>query len=132
MTLEHKFVDFIPMELMEETLYISMQNEIIAHKCCCGCGEKVFTPLTPIGWKMLFDGETISIDPSIGNWGLQCNSHYWIKDSEVLWSTKWSTEQINFCRKEEEETRTNFYEKRNDLQKQSVWSQLLKWIKKVR
>ena len=129
MTLQHKFVDFIPVELMEETLYVSVDNEIIAHKCCCGCGEKVFTPLTPIGWKMLFDGETVSINPSVGNWGLPCKSHYWIQNNGVVWSTKWSNQQINLCRKEEEEARVKFYENVNTSQKKSIRSRFLQWIK---
>jgi Family of unknown function (DUF6527) len=33
--------------------------------CCCGCGEKVVTPLRPTDWKLIFDGKTISLDPSL-------------------------------------------------------------------
>ncbi|WP_373282870.1 DUF6527 family protein [Leeia aquatica] len=36
--------------------------------CCCGCGEKVITPLNPAKWHLLKEGGTVSLSPSIGNW----------------------------------------------------------------
>ena len=37
-------------------------------RCCCGCGEEVVTPFSPAQWQMSFDGEAVSLHPSIGNW----------------------------------------------------------------
>ncbi len=94
--LRHEFVEFIPdSEHMEErTLYVSMQFATVIHKCCCGCGKEVVTPLSPTDWKLIFDGKTISLDPSIGNWSFDCQSHYWIRDSTVKWAPQWSREEI--------------------------------------
>jgi hypothetical protein len=43
---------------------------------------------------MTFDGKTISLYPSVGNWRLACRSHYWIDGSQVRWSDEWSEAQI--------------------------------------
>ena len=92
--LAHKFVEFIP-EIMEEgTLYVSMENEMVIHKCCCGCGNEVVTPLSPTDWLLTFDGRSITLHPSIGNWGFDCRSHYWIRGGKVKWSGQWSSEEI--------------------------------------
>ena len=42
-----EFVKAIPAELEERTLYASMDYATVAHKCCCGCGREVVTPLRP-------------------------------------------------------------------------------------
>src|SRR5205085_355428 len=89
-TLTHEFVEFIPDDLEEGVLYVSMQYATAAHKCFCGCGTEVVTPLSPTDWKLIFDGKTISLDPSIGNWGLDCQSHYWIRGNQVRWAGRWT------------------------------------------
>jgi hypothetical protein len=86
--LVHQFVEFIPHELKEGTLYVCMGLATVVHKCCCGCGNEVVTPLSPSDWKLIFDGETITLHPSIGNWGFKCRSHYWIRDSRVRWAPR--------------------------------------------
>ena len=95
MKLSHKFVKSAPEELENGVLYISIEYRTVLHKCCCGCGSEVVTPLSPKDWKMTFDGESISLYPSIGNWKLKCQSHYWIKNSTVEWAAKWEDENID-------------------------------------
>jgi hypothetical protein len=92
--LTHEFVEFIPDVLKDGTLYVSMEYATVVHKCCCGCGREVVTPLSPTDWKLIFDGKTISLDPSIGNWGFECQSHYWIRSNRVRWADPWSKEKI--------------------------------------
>lgn len=92
--LSHEFVDYIPPDLKEDVLYISFKFALVVHKCCCGCGGKVVTPLSLREWELIFNGETISLNPSIGNWGLGCRSHYWIKRSRVVWAPAWSPKEI--------------------------------------
>ncbi len=65
--LTHEFVEYIPEHLKDGTVYVSIPFATAAHKCCCGCGKEVVTPLTPTDWQLTFDGETISLEPSIGN-----------------------------------------------------------------
>lgn len=81
-----EFVDLLPKELADGVLYISLEHRTVVHKCCSGCGERVVVGLSPAQWKLTFDGETISLSPSIGNGELACNSHYWIRENKVLWS----------------------------------------------
>jgi hypothetical protein len=89
-----EFVEFIPDELADGVLYISITYATAVHRCCCGCGNEVVTPLTPTDWSLTFDGESVSLDPSIGNWNFDCQSHYWITRNQVRWSARWSHEQI--------------------------------------
>jgi hypothetical protein len=92
--LTHEFVENLPNELRDGTIYVSIPFATAAHKCCCGCGEEVITPLSPTDWKLTFDGESISLDPSIGNWSFACKSHYWIVRNKVKWARRWSQKEI--------------------------------------
>lgn len=92
--LEHAFVEHIPEKVEPGILYVSMEYGTAAHSCCCGCGEEVVTPFTPTDWKMIFDGETVSLNPSIGNWTLGCRSHYVIKRGRVIEAGPWTDEQV--------------------------------------
>lgn len=94
MNLRHEFVEFVPDDLQDGVLYVSVAYATAAHKCCCGCGHEVVTPLTPTDWKLIFDGQTVTLDPSIGNWSFPCQSHYWIRHNGVQWADRWSREQI--------------------------------------
>lgn len=92
--LRHEFVEFIPDELASNTIYISISFATVAHRCCCGCGNEVVTPLSPADWQLTFDGETMSLHPSIGNWSFPCQSHYWIVRNSIRWAEQWSEERI--------------------------------------
>lgn len=87
MRLEVKFVEFIPEQIDELTLYISMNYHTATHRCVCGCKKKVVTPILPNGWTLIYNGKTVSLKPSIGSWNLDCQSHYFITNSEVKWVT---------------------------------------------
>ena len=93
--LTQEFVEYIPQDLLEGTIYVSIRFATAAHKCCCGCGSEVVTPLSPTDWQLTFDGETISLEPSIGNWSFACQSHYWIRRNQVKWAPRWSQRQID-------------------------------------
>jgi hypothetical protein len=83
--LEHRFVELLPDKLDPGILYVSMQYATASHKCCCGCGRDVVTPISPTDWQLMFDGRSVSLKPSIGNWSYPCRSHYWIKSNRVVW-----------------------------------------------
>ena len=95
MVLAHEFVKTVPNDLKERTLYVSVDYATVVHKCCCGCGGEVVTPLTPTDWKLIYDGVSISLNPSIGNWSFGCQSHYWISKSTVRWARQWSSRRID-------------------------------------
>lgn len=92
--LEHRFVDLLPDRLDPGVLYVSMEYGTVAHSCCCGCGTDVYTPLTPTDWSMTYDGDTVSLNPSVGNWHQPCRSHYVIRKGKVIEAGPWSDEQI--------------------------------------
>jgi hypothetical protein len=56
------------------------------------------TPLAPTEWSLTFDGETVSLDPSVGNWSLDCQSHYWIRRDTARWAERWSPAEIRTAR----------------------------------
>lgn len=90
-----KFLETIPAEIEEGILYISMNLHTASHKCPCGCGRRIVTPISRAGWLLVFDGKTVSLDPSIGNWSSPCQSHYWINKNEIELAPKWSKERIS-------------------------------------
>jgi len=108
-TLGFEFVEFIPDELKEQTLYISIIYATAVHKCCCGCGREVVTPLSPTAWRLIFDGKSVSLYPSIGNWSLPCQSHYFITKNKAVWARKWTEKQIANGRAKETKAREQYY-----------------------
>lgn len=108
-TLKHEFVEYIPDKLKDGAIYVSLAFATVAHKCCCGCGNEVITPLSPTDWKLIFDGESISLYPSIGNWNFTCRSHYWIKCNTVKWAPQWSQAKINAWRTHEAFTKDKYF-----------------------
>ncbi len=109
--IEHKFVELIPNVIDEGTLYISTQYATATHRCFCGCGEIVVTPITPVDWALRWNGKTVTIDPSIGSWSLPCSSHYFIIENKVVWSRKWSDKEIKKCREKDKKIKSQQYSK---------------------
>jgi hypothetical protein len=83
--LAYEFNDRFPSELVAGILYVSITFATAVHLCCCGCGHQVITPLRPNRWNMTFDGESVSLMPSVGNAGLPCRSHYVIRRNRIVW-----------------------------------------------
>ena len=110
--MRHTFVDHIPEAIEEGVVYISIEYGTAVHLCCCGCGNEVVTPLTPVDWSVNYDGETISIEPSIGNWSLDCRSHYWISRGLIHWAPAWSDEEIAANRTQDRALRARFFNSR--------------------
>jgi hypothetical protein len=106
----HKFVEFIPDELDEGVVYVSTRFATVAHKCFCGCGNEVVTPLSPTDWTLSFDGKSISLDPSVGSWNLPCRSHYWIRRNIVQWAPKWSQREVDAARSTDAKNKRQYFE----------------------
>jgi|ERR1041385_7190978 len=135
--LAHEFVEFIPDELKERTLYISSTYCTAVHKCCCGCGREVVTPLSPTGWQLTCDGKTVSLYPSIGSWSLPCQSHYFITNNKVTWAPKWTKKQIASGRAGETKARERYYADTHPpvpgaspvrSPKESIWQKIKKYF----
>jgi len=106
----HRFVERVPSPLEDGVIYVSIAFGTVIHKCCCGCGDKVVTPLTPVDWAVVYDGQSISLYPSIGRWDAPCQSHYWIDRNRVIWSGKWSPAQVDAGRAAEARARAAYYD----------------------
>jgi hypothetical protein len=102
---EHEFVVSLPDELEPGILYVSLEYGAVAHLCCCGCGNQVYTPLKPNRWRLTFDGEAVWLCPSIGNWNFPCESHYWILGSKVRWAKHMSKAEVEAIRERARESR---------------------------
>ena len=107
--LEPRFVKGVPRELEPGLLYVSMEYGTVVHSCCCGCGHEVVTPLTPTDWRLTFDGESISLWPSVGNWNLPCRSHYVIKSNRVIEAGPLDKTKIEAEQKRDKATKAKFY-----------------------
>ena len=108
-TITHRLVTQIPEELEDGVLYVSMQFGTVVHKCACGCGEEVVTPLGPSEWQLTYDGKTISLAPSIGNWGFPCRSHYWIERNNVQWARGFTSMEVSEVRHRAKTRRENYF-----------------------
>lgn len=126
-TLAHEFVEFIPKALEERVLYISIPYATAAHRCCCGCGAEVVTPLSPTDWSLIYDGEAVSLTPSIGSWTLPCRSHYWIIGNRVEWARAWSKKQIECERARDRDDKAKYFERPED-RASAVYSRLRRFI----
>jgi hypothetical protein len=107
--LEHRFVQYIPDKLEPGIIYISMEFATAAHACCCGCGEQVITPFTPTDWSLTFDGETVSLWPSIGNWNFRCRSHYIIRRSRIFEAEAWDDQEVEDNRGRDKQRKQDFF-----------------------
>ena len=133
--LAHEFVKVIPDELEERTLYVSVDYATVVHKCCCGCGREVVTPLTPTDWTLIYDGASISLHPSIGNWSFECRSHYWISKSTVKWAGQWFRSRIDAGRAQDRRLKARYYEesemvfrRTEDSVRKGAIERLWKWL----
>lgn len=107
--LQHRFVETFPETLEPGVLYVSLEFCSAAHSCCCGCGEEVVTPLTPTDWNITYDGETITLHPSVGSWTLSCRSHYVIRRSRVIEAPPWSDAEIAAERRRDRRAKAAHY-----------------------
>lgn len=105
--LAHRFVEELPVTLEDGILYVSLEYNTVAHLCACGCGSETVTPLERTEWKLTYDGEAISLHPSVGNWSLPCRSHYVVRDGLVHWAGDWTDEEIEAGRRADRRLKEN-------------------------
>lgn len=136
MKLTHRFVVFLPEELEDGVLYVSIPYAVVEHRCCSGCGERVTTPLSPTDWSLTFDGKTVSLQPSIGNWNFPCQSHYWIRKNEVIWAPHLSRNQIEDGRARDRASKAAYYGERREVavnrdapqMRSGLWKRVKHWL----
>ena len=106
--IQPQFVEFVPKELEDGILYISIPYSTTVHKCACGCGSKITLPINPARWRFLWDGERISLWPSVGNWSYPCQSHYWIEQNQIEWARTMSVDEIERNRTSDKAVREGY------------------------
>lgn len=92
--LAHRIIATFPEVLEPNVLYISLDYGTTLHLCACGCSNQVLLPLHPTAWRLTYDGETVSMSPSVGNWSFPCRSHYWIQHGRIRWAAAWTDAQV--------------------------------------
>ena len=137
--LQHKFVEFIPENVEEGILYISIEYCTAIHKCVCGCGNEVVTPLSPTDWKLTFNGKSISLHPSIGNWNFGCQSHYWIRNNKIEFAGRWTEREIRLGRENDMDRKTDYFNEPLDIPKKepsnqqnsktTIWQKISKFFR---
>lgn len=104
-----QFVETVPEELEPGRLYISIRFRTASHLCACGCGARVVTPIKPAKWAFTYDGETVSLWPSIGHWQLPCKSHYIIRENKVIWARTFREAEIERVQRRDARDLHNYY-----------------------
>lgn len=127
------FVDVIPDHLEEGVLYVCERYGTAIHKCCCGCGEEVVTPLSPVDWSIRRAGKTVTLSPSIGNWSFPCRSHYLISNNQVIWAGAFTPRQIKQVKARDKADKES-YIKAVNLKKRKdggIWAMLVRLFKSI-
>lgn len=124
-----KRVHYIPRDLEPGVLYISEEFGAAAHLCACGCGAKIRTPLGPTEWSFTETPSGPTLSPSIGNWQQPCQSHYFIRNGQVVWAPKWTLEQIEAGRIDEELRRKAYYD--NVYKNKGIFKRIWNWMKNL-
>lgn len=132
MRIRPEFVTFVPQELEPGVVYVSMEYATVLHLCCCGCGNQVVTPLAPARWRLTFDGESISLSPSIGNWSFPCQSHYWITRNQVRWDRVFSDAEIASVRARDQRALQQSALRNNGHVEEPTHVRRRSWIARVR
>ena len=131
-TLRPEFVEFIPGTLQDGILYVSRKYKTASHLCCCGCGNKVVTPLNPSGWKLTEKGGAVSLHPSIGNWSFPCQSHYWVRGSRIEWAPKWTRREIEEGRMSDQLAQRHYFDASSEVPPRlTLWQKFIDWFKRV-
>ncbi|HVV67144.1 MAG TPA: DUF6527 family protein [Candidatus Saccharimonadales bacterium] len=127
--LRHEFVEYIPDVLEDGVLYISTPYSTAVHLCMCGCGQEVVTPLSPQQWQLKSQDDTVSLTPSVGNWSFACQSHYWIRNSRIVWDKQFSKKAIMATREARAANiRHSIAQSEQQDNKLSVFNRILRWI----
>jgi len=113
------FVEFMPEKIEPGKLFISEKYETAIHKCCCGCGEEVVTPLSPAEWRLSKGPRGVSLSPSIGNWDYPCRSHYFITESRIVWAGSMSDQQIQWVKARDQRDMAGHIAQRNQAHQEA-------------
>lgn len=113
-----EYVTHLPEDLAEGVLYVCDEFKLAAHRCCCGCGEEVVTPLNEAQWSVIRRGSEVSLWPSVGNWNYACRSHYWIRTNRVFEAPPMTAAEIQRARRRDRRDKDLYIRQLNDESQQ--------------
>ena len=103
------FVSEVPGNISPGILCITTDFNTIIHTCCCGCGREVVAPIGLTDWIFAYDGETVTVAPSFGNWNFPCSSHYSIIRNNVVWHGQWPLARILAGRRRDQKAKRRLF-----------------------
>ena len=127
-------MEVVPDQLEDGVLYVCERYRTVLHKCCCGCGEEVVTPLSPVDWSVRKEGETVTLSPSIGNWSFACRSHYLIIKNQIVWAAGMTQAQIARVKSRDKTDKAIYLAElnaENDSINRVSWSFIIDLIRKL-
>jgi hypothetical protein len=126
-TIRPVYVESFPKTLEDGVLYISRPFGTACHRCCCGCGTKIVTPLRPTEYRLIDSGGRVSLYPSVGNWNHSCQSHYVIRNGQVVPAGSMNDSEIAEGRVHDEREKRAYYvpTNRSSLEDFCAWLQSL-------
>ena len=81
-----RFVEQIPPGKRESgVILVCIKYGVMSLACPCGCGLTMDLSIEPHRWRIEWDGEHLSVCPSVSSSGLPCRSHYWIQSNRIEW-----------------------------------------------
>ena len=134
--IKFEFMEDLPhtVDMRENIVYISLEDNISKHLCLCGCGELVVTPISPAEWSLIYNGK-YSLSPSIGNWQLPCQSHYFIENERIVWSYQFSEPKIKAIQERDKQDLENQIKTTNQAiiktNRKSIFNLIINRLKKI-
>ena len=122
-----EYVESFPKIPEEGVLYISRRFNTACHSCYCGCGTKIVTPIRATEYSLAEKGGRVTLHPSVGNWNHPCQSHYVIRDNQILWAGGMSRAEINRGRARDDAEMAQYLGQAGG----GWWSKLWAWIKSL-
>jgi hypothetical protein len=95
------------------------------------CVPAVDRSRSPAEWSLRYDGETVSLSPSVGNWEYACRSHYWIAHNRIHWAKAWSPEQIEAGRARDLADLETYFEMRREAGSPVVLAPASPWWRRL-
>lgn len=87
--------------------------------------------ITPTDWQLKYNGKSVTLDPSIGNWFFPCQSHYWIIKNEIIWADQWSKKQIDNGRVNDSVAKKQYHAEINKAKKKNPFNDFMSFLKSL-
>ncbi len=126
-TIRPVYVGSFPKVLEDGVLYISRRFGTACHRCCCGCGTKIVTPLRNTEYRLTDVGGRVSLHPSIGNWNHPCRSHYMIRNGHVVEAGDMAEAAIDKGRAHDEAEKRAYFGRRTV----PLWKRAWRWLNAI-